>query len=79
MRKELIDYIYSKNDLKEFLRNQPTWYRKLTRNPEEIKKFEIASLHFFEKTIPQRVEKLSSNLQMASMMMGMLQGLYSQK
>ena len=49
MRKEIIDYIYSKNDLKEFLRNQPTWYRKLTRNPEEIKKFEIASLHFFER------------------------------
>lgn len=72
-----MEYIYSKNELKQFLRRQPMWYRKLTRHPEEIEKFEIASLHFFEKTIPQRVEKINNNIQMASMMMNMLQGLYS--
>ncbi|MFB7302255.1 YlbE-like family protein [Heyndrickxia sporothermodurans] len=77
MRQDVMEYIYSKNELKQFLRRQPMWYRKLTRHPEEIEKFEIASLHFFEKTIPQRVEKINNNIQMASMMMNMLQGLYS--
>lgn len=72
-----MEYIYSKKELKQFLRRQPMWYRKLSRHPEEIEKFEIASLHFFEKTIPQRVEKINNNIQMASMMMNMLQGLYS--
>ncbi|QQZ08063.1 YlbE-like family protein [Heyndrickxia vini] len=77
MRQDIIEYIYSKNELKQLLRRQPMWYRKLSRHPEEIEKFEIASLHYFEKTIPQRVEKINNNLQMASMMMNMLQGLYS--
>ncbi|KYD04376.1 YlbE-like family protein [Heyndrickxia sporothermodurans] len=77
MRQDVMEYIYSKKELKQFLRRQPMWYRKLSRHPEEIEKFEIASLHFFEKTIPQRVEKINNNIQMASMMMNMLQGLYS--
>lgn len=78
MRKDVIEYIYSKNDLKQFLRGQPIWYRKLTRHPEEIQKFEIASLQYFERTIPQRIEKFNNGIQMASMMMSMIQGMYSQ-
>ncbi|GIN83830.1 hypothetical protein J6TS2_02160 [Heyndrickxia sporothermodurans] len=78
MRKDIMEYIYSKNELKQFLRRQPMWYRKLTRHPEELDKFEIASLHYFEKTIPQRVEKFNNGLQMASMMMNMIQGMSSQ-
>ncbi|MGE8204207.1 YlbE-like family protein [Heyndrickxia sp. NPDC080065] len=78
MRKDVLEYIYSKQDLKQFLRSQPIWYRNLSRHPEEIKKFEIAALHYYERTIPHRIEKFNNGLQMASMMMNMFQGMYSQ-
>ncbi|MBS4177241.1 YlbE-like family protein [Lederbergia citrea] len=77
MREEILQYIYSKNELKQFIREQPYWYRKLAREPESLEQFEIASLHYFKKTIPHRVEKFSNGLHMASMMMGMLQSLNS--
>ncbi|MFD1705769.1 YlbE-like family protein [Siminovitchia sediminis] len=77
MRTELIQYIYSKHDLKRFIREQPQWYRTLSRNPELLERFEIASSHYFEKTIPHRVQKFSQGVQMASMMMGMLQAIKS--
>ncbi|KHD84697.1 YlbE-like family protein [Heyndrickxia ginsengihumi] len=76
MREDVLKIIYQQGELKEFLREQPIWYRRLTRHPEEIEQFQIASLHFFEKTIPQRVEKFSNGLQMVSMMMHMIQGMY---
>lgn len=75
MRQEVMQYIYSKNELKQFLREQPSWYRKLSREPTSLEEFEIASLHYFKKTIPHRVEKFSNSLHMASMMMNMLQTL----
>lgn len=73
MRAEIQQYLYSKDELKQFIREQPHWYRKLSREPEALEQFEIASLHYFQKTIPHRVEKFTNGLQMASMMMGMLQ------
>ncbi|MCJ8006150.1 YlbE-like family protein [Lederbergia wuyishanensis] len=75
MRQEVLEYIQSKNELKQFLREQPYWYRKLAREPETLEQFEIASLHYFKRTIPHQVEKFSNGLQMASLMMGMLQTL----
>ncbi len=78
MRADILQYIYSKNDLKQFIRKQPYWYRKLSREPEQLEQFEIASLHYFKKTIPHQVEKFANHLQMASMMMHVLQGLKSQ-
>lgn len=78
MRSDILQYIYSDNDLKQFIREQPYWYRKLSREPESLEQFEIASLHYFKKTIPDKVERFSNHLQMASMMMQMLQGLQSQ-
>ncbi|RDI47581.1 YlbE-like family protein [Falsibacillus pallidus] len=78
MRSEIIEYIYEKEDLKKFLREQPKWYRTLTRNPAELEKMEIASLNYYEKTIPHQVEKFSNGLQMASMMMHMFQAMNTQ-
>ncbi|WP_433749428.1 YlbE-like family protein [Falsibacillus pallidus] len=78
MRSEIIEYIYEKEDLKKFLREQPKWYRTLTRNPAELAKMEIASLNYYEKTIPHQVEKFSNGLQMASMMMHMFQAMNTQ-
>ncbi|MCJ7839528.1 YlbE-like family protein [Lederbergia sp. NSJ-179] len=79
MRQEVIQYIYENKELKQFLREQPIWYRKLSREPEGLEQFEIASLHYFKKTIPHRVERFSNNMQMASMMMNMFQALNTSK
>ncbi|KRG09852.1 hypothetical protein ACA29_22090 [Lederbergia galactosidilytica] len=81
MRQEVMQYIYTKQELKQFLREQPQWYRKLSREPELLEQFEIASLHYFKKTIPHRVERFSfsNNMQMASMMMNMFQALNASK
>ncbi|MBS4172396.1 YlbE-like family protein [Bacillus sp. FJAT-49736] len=78
MRLEIIEYIQSNNELKQFIREQPMWYRTLCRHPEEIERFEIASLHYYKRTIPHRMEKFSNGVQMASMMMNMVQAMYTQ-
>lgn len=77
MRKEIAEYIDSRNDLRQFLREQPQWYRILSRRPEDLEKFEIQSLHYFKRTLPHQMEKFSSGLQMAKMMMGMLPFLHN--
>ncbi|MCA1053390.1 YlbE-like family protein [Rossellomorea aquimaris] len=73
MRAEIIEYIHSNEELKMFLREMPEWYRTLSRNPNELEKFEIASINYFQKTIPHRVQKFSNGVQMASMMISMFQ------
>lgn len=75
MRQELIQYIYSREDLKRFIREQPYWYRKLSREPHTLEQCEIACLNYFQKTIPHRVEKFAQGMQMASLMVSMFQSM----
>ncbi|WP_042456083.1 YlbE-like family protein [Neobacillus dielmonensis] len=75
MRRDILEYIERQKDLKKFLREQPHWYRKLTRNPYDLQSFEIASLHYYKKTIPDQVEKFSNGVVMASMMYSMFQAM----
>lgn len=75
MRIEIFEYLQERTDLKEFIRQQPIWYRKLSRNPQDLQSFETASLHYFRKTIPDHVEKFSNSVQMASMMIHMFQAM----
>ncbi|MGX1264766.1 hypothetical protein RKD55_002570 [Rossellomorea marisflavi] len=77
MRSDIIEYIHASDDLKRYLRDAPQWYRTLSRNPDQLEKFEIASIHHFEKTIPHRVQKFSNGVQMASMMISMFQAMNS--
>lgn len=77
MRMEVAAYILQQPMLKKYLREQPYWYRKLSRDPNQLQNFEISSLHYFKKTIPDQVEKFSNGVQMASMMLGMLQAMKS--
>ncbi|RHW36526.1 hypothetical protein D1B31_17585 [Neobacillus notoginsengisoli] len=77
MRTEVMDYIIGRKDLKQFIREQPVWYRKLSRNPHGLQDFETASLYYFERTIPHRVAKFSNGVQMASMMFQMFQSMKS--
>lgn len=78
MRYEIREYLQQNPDLKAFIREQPQWYRTLTRNPTDIQALEVASLHYYKKTIPHHVEKFSNGVQMASMMMSMFQAMNAQ-
>ncbi|AZU61402.1 YlbE-like family protein [Neobacillus mesonae] len=78
MRREVFDYLERQKDLKRFVREQPLWYRKLSRNPYDLQSLEIASLHYYKKTIPHQVEKFSNSVQMASMMYSMFQTMKDQ-
>lgn len=73
-----MEYIYANPDLIKFLREQPIWYRKLGRNPNELQTFQISALHYYRKTIPHQVEKFSNSVQMASMMMSLFQAMNNQ-
>ncbi|WP_042349055.1 YlbE-like family protein [Bacillus massiliigorillae] len=75
MRQDLYEWIKNDGDQLQYLRLQPIWYRKLTRNPQEIEKFGTDTVFHFEKSIPQRVNKLTNGVQVASMMLGMLQSM----
>jgi hypothetical protein len=78
MRKDVLEYLGGQKELKQFVREQPLWYRKLSRNPYDIQSLEIASLHYYKKTIPHQVEKFSNSVQMASMMLNMFQSMKNQ-
>lgn len=79
MRKEIMAFLDGKKDLKQFIREQPIWFRKLTRNPYDLQSLEVAALHFYKRTIPHQVEKFSNGVQMASMMFSMFQAMNNQK
>ncbi|CAM3694491.1 YlbE-like family protein [Mesobacillus zeae] len=78
MRKEVLDHIRARKDLQEYIRIHPYWYRKLSRDPRDLYSLEIAALHYHERTIPHHVQKFTTGVQMASMMMGMLSNMQSQ-
>ncbi|WP_226037916.1 YlbE-like family protein [Aquibacillus saliphilus] len=71
MQPGLYQYLRSRPDLLQFVRLNPQWYRELTRAPSRIKDLERESKVFYGKTVPQRIEKLSSQVQMVSMLIQM--------
>lgn len=79
MRRDVMEYLDGQKDLKRFIREQPYWYRKLSRNPSDLESLQIASLHYYKKTIPHQVEKFSNGVQMASMMFNMFQAMNSKQ
>ncbi|WP_001200987.1 YlbE-like family protein [Bacillus cereus] len=73
MRAEIMEFIKADEDLSRYIREQPYWYRKLTRNLEEKEAFELAAMQHFKKTIPDKVEKFQNQLAVASIMIDMFQ------
>jgi hypothetical protein len=73
MRKDVMDVIRTSNDYTRYLREQPFWYRKLSRNPSSISEFDTSSKDYFRQTIPHKVADFSQKLQMAQMMISMFQ------
>lgn len=71
LRPEIRSYLDEKPELKYFLRAKPIWYRRLTRNPQELSNFESDAKKFHGKTIPQKIQKVGNQMQMASMLFQM--------
>ncbi|MCH1623905.1 YlbE-like family protein [Fredinandcohnia quinoae] len=75
MRKETYTYIENNKQLRKFIRENPMWYRKLTRNPTDIQLIEHASKEYFQKTFPHRIQQFNHSLELASFMIQMYQGM----
>ncbi|HZH58836.1 MAG TPA: YlbE-like family protein [Metabacillus sp.] len=78
MRKDVQEYIRMNEERIRFIREQPYWYRKLSRNPNELDSMEIDMMNYYQKTIPHRVQQFSNSIQMASMMIAMFQSMRQQ-
>ncbi|MCM3587066.1 YlbE-like family protein [Mesobacillus maritimus] len=77
MRRDILEQIKKQKELHEFLRLNPNWYRRLARDPRELRTMEIAAMNFYGRTIPQQVQKFSNGVQMANMMFHMFANMNS--
>ncbi|MCF6136982.1 YlbE-like family protein [Pseudalkalibacillus berkeleyi] len=66
MRREIIDYLDQRPDLKYMIREQPDWYRKLSRNPASIQELDEEAKTFYGQTFGQRIDKLSGQIESIS-------------
>lgn len=73
MRKELYFHIKNNEKLRDYLRMHPYWYRKLGRDPESWNEFKYEAKQYYGQTIPQRIEKINHQLQLAMMLLQMFQ------
>jgi len=71
MRKDLYEHLEKQQKLQQFIRENPNWYRKITRNPTNIYELELASKTYFKQTIPHKVQKFSQSVEFATMMIQM--------
>ncbi|MBM7572259.1 YlbE-like family protein [Aquibacillus albus] len=71
MQPGLYEFLQSRPDLLQFVRLNPQWYRELTRDPNKIPVMEQEAKVFYGKTVPQRIEKVSNQIQMISMLLQM--------
>lgn len=73
MRKEIQEHIRANKERQTFIREQPHWFRKLSRNPNDLESLEIEMMNYYQKTIPHKVQQFSNSVQMAQMMIAMFQ------
>lgn len=69
MRREIIQIIDQNQDLKQFIRLHPVWYKKLARRPDLINDMRKEADDFYGKSFSKRVERLSQGLGFLSMML----------
>ncbi|WP_010282736.1 YlbE-like family protein [Bacillus timonensis] len=75
MRQETYEYLKTKKHLHTFVRQNPIWYRKLSRHPRAFQILENEAKVYYKQTIPHKVQKLNQSLEMASFMLQMYQGM----
>lgn len=73
-----MEVIRSNPDLHKFVREQPYWYRKISRNPNELEELKLTMMNTYQKTIPHKVAQFSNSVQMAQMMMSMFYAMRQQ-
>ncbi|MRG85520.1 YlbE-like family protein [Salinibacillus xinjiangensis] len=71
MQPSVYNYLRNRPDLLHFVRMNPSWYRILSRNPEQIVLLEKTSKAFYGKTLTQKVGKLNESLSLLSMLLSM--------
>ncbi|MFB1051909.1 YlbE-like family protein [Paraliobacillus sp. JSM ZJ581] len=54
-----------------YMRHDPSWYRKLSRNPMALVDMEKQAKIYQGRTIPQRVERISEQMQLLGMFLQM--------
>ncbi|MCQ6265668.1 YlbE-like family protein [Fictibacillus sp. WQ 8-8] len=72
MRREIIDYLNTRPDLKFFIREQPRWYRDLSRNPLLLEVMESEANVFFGRTFGQRIDKFHNQVKTVGLMIDFL-------
>ncbi|MBP3952154.1 YlbE-like family protein [Bacillus suaedae] len=72
MRVEVQQFLAERQELRYFIRQNPNWYRKLSRDPSQVAILEKEANQFYGRTLPQRVEKVQNSLSLAMMMIEML-------
>ncbi len=62
-------YLLSKPELLHFIRQEPVWYRYLSRDPDSLALMEKEAKIFFGKTVSQRLGKMNRQVQMVHMLL----------
>lgn len=78
MRHEVQLYLNQHPEMKQFVRNNPVWYRYLSRNPQSVRELEEEVKQFYGRTFPQKLDRFQSNLSMAMMLLEMARGFGSE-
>ncbi|MFT8361761.1 MAG: YlbE-like family protein [Sporolactobacillus sp.] len=75
MRKEIQVYLDEHTDQKLFIRLHPEWYRRLSRDPGQLKNLKSAADVFYGRTFQQRVDRFNEQAGLFSMLMSMVQAM----
>ena len=69
MRPELIAFLDEHPDYRMFLRMNPVWYTRLSRDPAAIQKMKSDVDDFYGRSLTKKIEKFGQQLNMINMMM----------
>ncbi|WNB90517.1 YlbE-like family protein [Bacillus sp. NEB1478] len=72
MRRDILEYLNTRPDLKYFIREKPEWYRKLSRNPFSVAELEEESKVFYGRTFGQRVDRFHQQVQNFGLLMELI-------
>lgn len=72
MRADVFLYLAANEDMRQFVRRHPIWYRKLSRNPSLFHQLEREADYYYGRTLPQRVEQFQNHLSLAMMLIEMM-------
>lgn len=72
MRKELQQYVEMRPDLKHFIREQPIWFKRLSREPHLMATIEQEAKVYYGQTFSQKVQKFQERIETAAMFMELM-------